>query len=246
MAESWQDTAFVLSTKVMNEHDALLDLLTQQHGRIRTIARYGATRKQRPLYQQGNVIACEWKARLREQMGHVQAEMVEAYAAYVLAHPLLLLASCSACHLCSLFVYERDAVPELFAAMANMYHAMRYQATVEALKHYALYEQQLLQSCGFGLDLLECAATSTTENLIYLSPKSGRAVSKEAGAPYHERLFRLPAFFLCSAKQASPAELLDALTINAYFIDKRLCYDMQRQLPDSRYRLQQKIQEHYG
>ncbi len=260
MTEQWTDNAFVLGTSPLNERDMLVELLSREHGRLRTVAKFGATGKHRATYQLGNLLHVEWKARLPTQMGQVKAELQRPYFALFAQFPLALLALQSASALITLCLHEHDRAERVFDALEQlceecesgignreMSPVLNSQFPIldsyHTIKHYTLFEQHLLSACGFGLDVSACAATGTTEELAYVSPKSGRAVSRAAGRPYHDRLFPLPAYYLQPDTPSNPAECLDALRINAYFMERRLCAEDGRALPAIRDRLEQKIKD---
>lgn len=243
MAEYWEDLAFLLTTSPLGERDALVELLTQERGRIRSVARFGATSKHRATFQPGNLLAVEWKARQATQMGHIQAELQRAYFAYISTSALKLEMMQAATALCVLGLYDHDPAPALFTAMLRLAETLvDTQADREAqLKAYILFEQTLLSVCGFGLDLSRCGATGITEELVYISPRTGRAVSREAGLPYHDKLFTLPACLLDSDAVMTEPALAEALRLGTYFLERRLCEQAGFPLPEARQRLEARL-----
>jgi DNA repair protein RecO (recombination protein O) len=218
----WVDTAFVLGVSPLNERDALVEVLTREHGRLRAVVKYGATSKQRGLLHAGNRVQVEWRARLATHMGQMTVEVEQCYLPAVVNEALRLLMMQSAHALCRACLYERDPSPSSFAALGCFQEALLVARAETAVKAYAMFELSLLAACGYGLDLSACAATGVRKALTYLSPKSGHAVSEAAGAPYRDRLFRLPAFFLNAAMDASPDDIQHALAITAYFLERRV------------------------
>ena len=240
-AERWEDKACVLGMRPLNEKHAIVELLTAQHGRMMSVAKFGLTSKQRGLFHAGNRVKIAWEARLASQMGHIAAEVERSALPYVVNHPLKLLLMQSAHALCHQFLYEHTIELQVFEAMCDLYDSFAHESKLYCLKAYALFEYILLSSCGYGLDLERCAATDSTENLLYISPKTGRAVSCAAGLPYHEKLFLLPACYLDPSAALTEKEIIDALRITLHFIGQRLCADGIAKMPEIRYHLESQL-----
>ena len=171
----------------------MAELFTLGHGRHLGLVRGGRSRRVRPLLQPGNLLRVTWRARLSEHLGGFNVELLEANAARILDDPAALAAIGSIAGLARLLP-ERDPHPELYAATLDILRAFEDASLWPAL--FVRWELQLLGELGFGLDLSECAATGTDADLVYVSPRSGRAVSRDAGKPYCDRLLKLPAFLL--------------------------------------------------
>ena len=186
----WRDRGVVLGTRAHGETSAILELLTAQHGRHLGIVRGGRSRRLRPVLQPGNAVTAVWRARLDDQLGAfaVEGEAMRAARIFESARALH-----AVNHLTGLarLLPERDP----HAALHAMLDAMMEGLDAETLPlQIVQFELAFLSDLGFGLDLVRCAATGTVEDLRYVSPKSGRAVSGGAGAPYADRLLALPAF----------------------------------------------------
>jgi DNA repair protein RecO (recombination protein O) len=233
----WKDKAFILHVAPLSERDVLVELLTHTHGRLRTVAKFGATSKKRTIYQVGNRVTVEWSARLSSHMGHVNAEIEQSYMPLFLNDASRLLMMHSAHALCHQFLYEHDRAEAVFEGLSRWYEVTVKADLATTAKYYALFEYTLLGACGYGLDLFSCAATGTTKELVYISPKSGRAVSREAGRPYHEKLFVLPRCYLEEHEDMPLNATLQALTLNGFFMESRLCEKGRTTLPDVRHRL---------
>jgi DNA repair protein RecO (recombination protein O) len=218
---SLTDNAILLSVRKHGETSALIDMLTEQHGLYKGAVRGAFSKNNRGLYQPGNVISATWSARLSEQMGSIRGEMHMPYAALIMhdAHATAMLTSATA--LLSVALPERHAYPRLYTAMQHLLAHLAH-APQDALEEYIQFELLLLAETGFGLDLSCCAATGTTENLIYVSPKSGRAVSAEAGEPYKDKLLPFPA----------------SLATTGYFLEHWLFESLHKKIPAARKRLQ--------
>jgi len=187
----WQDQAIILGVKRHGETSVIAELMTRAHGRHMGLVRGGRSRRLQPLLQPGNRVEATWRARLDEHLGTFQAEPLEMNAARLMesavgVHGLQLLAA----HL--RLLPERDTHAALYETLAVMIaHLDDADLAGELL---ARFELLVLEELGFGLDLSECAATGARADLTYVSPKSGRAVSRQAGAPYHDRMLPLPEF----------------------------------------------------
>ena len=187
----WTDEGIVLGTRRHGEANAILELMTCAHGRHLGLVRGGAGSRLRPVLQPGNRISCTWRARLDEHLGHYVVEALDARAASFLpvSHALYGITHLAA--LCRMLP-ERDPHPQIHAALDDVLDGLLdpHQAGPSVVR----FELQLLAELGFGLDLATCAVTGEDNDLVYVSPKSGRAVSRQAGEPWKHRLLVLPAF----------------------------------------------------
>lgn len=235
----WNDTALVLSLRKFSERDAILAVLTQDHGVWRAMVKGALSRHQRAAHEPGNLLLVHWNARLAEHMGNFTCEMLEQNAARLMQHKVALTVLQSATALVEGCFEERDPHPALFSALRGLIQEIRDGAPREAaLAHYLHFESRLLAEAGYGLDLSCCAATGQRHDLIYISPNSGRAVCREAGAPYHARMLPLPRLLREVDFAPEPAEILDALKVNSYFLRERIYAPVGRKLPDARQQLE--------
>ena len=185
--------------------------------------------------QPGNKIQATWKARLSEHLGMLQVEMVRPYAALVMQTQTKLSALTAACALIETCFPERDPHPEMYGMLGQLLETLA--GSEDWQRTYIDFEHLLLIELGYGLDLSECASTGTRENLIYVSPKSGRAVSADAGEPYKDKLLKLPRFLLQQVQLATIEDLIDSLKITGYFLEKHREQIAHRPLPSARARL---------
>lgn len=196
----WQDEGIVLSARKHGESAAIVSLLTAEHGRHAGLVRGGAGRRARGIYQPGNKVTAAWRARLEEHLGTYTCELVAAHAAPVLSDPLALAGLSAACAVAEAALAERESHPRLYHRLERLVTAMGVNGggggEIIWGPDYVRWELAVLRDAGFGLDLTSCAATGTTANLIYVSPKSGHAVSADAGAAYKEKLLPLPEYLL--------------------------------------------------
>lgn len=229
----WTDDGIVLSARKHGEAAAVIGLLTASHGRHAGLVRGGAGRGQRGVFQPGNVVRAHWRARLEEHLGSYRCEPVRAVAATLLDDPRGLAALSAACAVLEASLPEREPHARIYDDTMALLDAL---GTAEAGPAYVRWELALLADLGFGLDLTRCAATGAEENLVYVSPRSGRAVSAEAGEPYKDRLLALPAF-LIAAEPAPPDAVVEGLTLAAHFLAAHVLAPHGRVIPAARLRL---------
>jgi DNA repair protein RecO (recombination protein O) len=187
----WTDEGIVLGVRRHGESSAIVELLTRAHGRHLGLVRGGASKRMRPMLQPGNSVTAVWRARLDEHLGYYQLEGTRLRAATLLASSH---AVYGITHLASLarLLPERDPHEAIYDMLERMLDD--FDEVPGAAAHLIRFELAMLAELGFGLDLENCAATGETTELIYVSPKSGGAVSRSAGEPFRDRLLRLPAF----------------------------------------------------
>jgi DNA repair protein RecO (recombination protein O) len=216
----WSDEGIVLGSRRHGEGNAILELMTRAHGRHLGLVRGGAGSRLRPVLQAGNRVGCTWRARLDEHLGHYAVEALDARAAAFLpvAHALYGMTHLAA--LCRLLP-ERDPHPQIHAVLAQVLDGLIDPR--RAAPDMVRFELTLLAELGFGLDLSACAASGQETDLVYVSPKSGRAVSRQAGEPWRDRLFALPAFLRESrADEPSPQDIADGFALTGFFLAHRV------------------------
>ncbi len=230
----WSDEGVILSVKAHGETAAVAEIFTRAHGRHLGLVHGGRSRRLRPVLQTGNHIDATGKARLAEHLGHVNVELRKGYAAQAMDDPLTLSGLSSLCALAHLLP-ERDPHPNLFEITLFVLGYLDDADVWPALM--VRWEMALLDELGFGLDLNSCASTGAKEDLIYVSPKSGRAVSAEAGEPYKDRMLSLPAF-LGKGRQgpATPADVLAGLELTGHFLETRVLLPREMVMPQARQR----------
>ena len=231
----WSDEGVILSVRPHGETGAVLELFTRQHGRHLGLVHGGRSRKLRPILQIGNHVDATWKARLADNLGHFGVELRKGFAAHVMEDAAALAALTSMAALARLLP-ERDPHPNLSEVTLFVLGYLDEPQVWPAL--VVRWELVLLDELGFGLDLASCASTGATANLVYVSPKSGRAVSAEAGEPYKDRLLALPAFLRGGAPGAVTAEDVRAgFALTGHFLEARVLRPRDMQMPDARARL---------
>ena len=229
------DNAILLSVTKYSESTAICRLLGREHGIISGAVRGAMSRKHKGNYQAGNSFQVEWSARLAEHLGSLKCEVTSSVTAYFLNDELRLSGLNSLLILTQNTLAEHDPHPQLYDALHGLLEKMKHNDN-SWLADYARYELLLLEESGFQLELTRCAVTGETENLIYVSPKTGCAVTAQTGEPYKGKLLKLPEFLRHANKVASDAELHDALGLTGYFLEHRLFASHSKPMPAARTR----------
>ena len=240
----WSDDAIVLSVRAHGESAAILEALTREHGRHLGLVHGGASRKARAALQPGNTLRAHWRARLSEHLGNYAVETATARAGTLMDNRAALAGLNAFTSMASLVLPEREAHRPVFEAGEILLDAMTENGIAHWGPLYVRWEAGLLEALGFGLDLSQCASTGATDDLIYVSPRSGRAVSAAAGAPYRERMFTLPSFLLGSQNaDPSGAEIAEGLRLTGHFLMERMLRPNSREMPAARMRLDEMAHE---
>jgi DNA repair protein RecO (recombination protein O) len=236
----WQDDGFVLVARRHGESSLIVELLTRDHGRHAGLVRGGQSPRARAMLQPGNAVAALWRGRLDEHLGTMTCEPVRAYAARILDDPGRLAGLTSAAALVMAALPEREPHQDVFASFADLIEALDSAAEWQA--HYVRWERDLLRALGFGLDLGRCALTGATADLAYVSPRTGSAVARAAGLPYHDKLLRLPAFLWCDGP-ADDGQLVLGLTLTGHFLLHHVFAPQGRTIPAARLRLAERVRQ---
>ena len=222
----WSDDGIVLSARRYGESAAIVSLLTRTHGRHAGIVLGGAGRRARGVYEPGNRVAATWRARLSEHLGHYACELAESRAAALLDDALRLAALTSATALLDAALPEREPHARLYDGLDSLVGHLCDPATGTWWPaRYVRFELDLLSDLGFGLDLPRCAATGQSDDLAYVSPKTGRAVSAAAAEPYRDRLLSLPPFLrngATSSRAVPTADVLTGLRLTGFFLEQHV------------------------
>lgn len=239
----WSDSAIVLSSRPHGENGVILELLTREHGRHLGLVRGGTSRRIKPTLQPGNTLDAHWRGRLPEHLGSFTAELARARAGALMESRAGLAGLNAFAATCAAALPERQPYPPVFVAGEILLEAMAQSDAAHWLPLYARWEAGLLEALGFGLDLSECAATGATDDLVYVSPRSGRAVSRAGAGIYADRLFRLPAFLAGQGGEPGPEETCDALRLTGYFLNERVLEPHGEEMPQARIRLDSLLDE---
>jgi DNA repair protein RecO (recombination protein O) len=229
----WTDEGIVVGTRRHGETSIIIELMTRSHGRHLGLVRGGRSRRLRPVLQPGNTVLATWRARLDEQLGTYGVEpLVERAAGLMEIGPAIYGVQALA-ELVRLLP-ERDSHPRQFEQLAAILDAFGHPLAAAVL--IARFEVGLLEDLGFGLDLDQCAVTGANDDLAYVSPKTGRAVTRSTGEPYHGRLFPLPGFLLEAPSAAVPAltDIVAAFEMTGYFLARHVYDPRGEPLPEAR------------
>lgn len=228
----WTDDGIVLGSRRHGEASAILEVMTRAHGRHLGLVRGGAGSRLRPVLQPGNCVSVQWQARLEEHLGHYMVEALDGRAATFLSIPHALFGITHLAALCRLLA-EREPHPQVHAALTHVVEVL--PDIFSAALCIVRFELQILAELGFGLDLEKCAVSGTRTDLIYVSPSSGRAVSRAEGEPWKHKLLRLPAF-LGEASSPPPDrdDIAAGFTLTRYFLLRHVFEPRGLRFPDAR------------
>ena len=230
----WRDQGILLNTRRHGETSAIIEVFTPDHGRHAGVVRGGTSRKIAPILQPGAQLDLAWRARLEDHIGAFTVEPVRSRAAVAMGDRLALAGLNAVTALLSFCLPEREAHPALYARTEVLLDLLG-QGDVWPLA-YLQWEMRLLEEMGYGLDLSACAVTGATEGLIYVSPKSGRAVSAKGAGDWADRMLPLPAVLLGQG-DATDVEIAQGFVTTGYFLTSQLAKNLgDRSLPEARAR----------
>lgn len=227
----WADDGIFLLGRPHGETSVVADVFTRDYGRARGLVKGGRSRRIRPLLQTGNGLRVEWRARLDDQLGVYTVELTEATASRAFDDKLSL-AGVTALAALLQILPERDPHPKLFEAAKVCLTTAGLEEFPAALIRFEL---RFLDELGFGLDLSSCAATGRADNLAYVSPKSGRAVTRDAGEPYRHKLLPLPGFLTAACEDPpGPGDIEAAFAMTGYFLGEHVFAQANKPIPKAR------------
>jgi DNA repair protein RecO (recombination protein O) len=235
----WTDEGIVLSARPHGEGGLIVALLTRAHGRHAGFVPGGGSRRSSAVWQPGNVVEVSWRARLAEQLGNYSGELRAPHAARALDSAVELAGLSAACAVLDAALPEREPHPAVFDGFSAFLGALGHPGWPAI---YVRIELGLLQELGFGLDLTRCAATGTAEDLAYVSPKTGRAVSRGAAGPYKEKLLELPTFLSTGGLPVDAAELCKGFDLTGHFLERHVFWPHNKPLPAARARFMETLQ----
>jgi len=234
----WSDDAIVLSLRPHGESSGILEALTRDHGRHLGLVRGGSASKGRATLQPGNRVKLTWRARLSEHLGVYTVELARARAADMFEQRAALWGLNALSTVAAAVLPEREPHEAAYEGADALLDAIAGHDFADWAPLFVRWEIGLLNELGFGLDLARCAATGAADDLIYVSPRTGRAVSREAGEPYRDRLLALPSFLLGrQAGEAGAGDLLAGLQLTAHFLEQWVLMPHQKTMPEARARL---------
>ncbi|MBB3539656.1 MULTISPECIES: DNA repair protein RecO [unclassified Rhizobium] len=216
----WHDRAIILGVKRHGENSVIAEVMTRERGRHLGMVRSGRSRAMQPVLQAGNEVEVTWRARLDEHLGEFRVEPLTLRAARLMETATAVYGVQAMGALLRLLP-ERDPHPHLFEALEVILDNLHNPADAGEL--FVRFELAVLNDLGFGLDLTECAATGTRSDLAYVSPKSGRAVSRAAGAPWADKMLLLPPFLNSEQNRAADIDSLNAaFRLTAFFLHRHV------------------------
>ncbi len=238
----WEAPSVVLDARPYGEGDAIVAVMTEEYGLHRGLARGGTSRAQTTIWQIANFVQVRWIARLSDQLGNFSGEVIHANAPDVMHDPLALAMLTSVCAVAADALPEREPQPAVFAALLHL--IARLPMAGQTMPDLIRWEARLLAGLGFGLDLSTCAITGATSGLAFVSPRTGRAVTREAAGVWVSRLLPLPAFMtdpIDAASQTTAADWRDGLRLTGHFLARDAFGHRHRPLPQARTMLYDRV-----
>lgn len=242
----WTDNAIIIECRPHGEHAAIVQILSQHHGRYAGLVRAGQSRAMRPVLQPGNAIAVSWRARLDDHLGSMAIELVNANAAKIMGERMRLTALTAICALLQGAIAEREPVSDAYDATVAMIELLSSDIETQLwLAAYIRWEIGLLAVAGFGLELNRCAVSGATEGLRYVSPRSGAAVTSDAAGEHTPRLLVLPGF-LGGASKSLEEDIINGIRMTGHFIARQIFGVHHQPMAEARQRLQDMILIQFG
>lgn len=237
----FEDAAFVLTARAHGESGAIVELLTERHGKYAAHVAGGGSRKMKPFLQAGAPVTARYRARVSDQLGSATLEPAGEGPAALFDDKLALAGISAAAAVAAGALPEREPHPGAYLAFDALSRALAHPEIWPAV--FVRFEAGLLEELGFGLDFSKCAATGATDDLVWVSPRTGRAVSRAAGEPYRDRLLALPPFLLSSQARLQAGDVKAGLDLTAHFLEAFIFNPMNRPLPPARLWLLDRLAE---
>jgi DNA repair protein RecO (recombination protein O) len=235
----FDDDAFILSARLHGEAGAIVEFLTARHGKFAAHVAGGASRRMRPFMQAGARVLASYRSRVSEQLGSVRLEPVGEGPSALFDDPLALAGLGAAAAVAAGALPEREPHPGAFGAFEHLAAVLADSDIWPAV--YVRFEAGLLEDLGFGLDLSRCAVTGSTDDLAFVSPRTGRAVCAAAAEPYKDRLLALPPFLLSAQGRLRPGDIGDGLALTGLFLERFVFAPVNRPLPPARVWLAERL-----
>jgi len=228
----WEDEAYILSARPHGEAGALVELLAESQGRYLVHVAGGSARRMRPVLQPGSRVIARYRARIEGQLGSAHLESMGEGPSELFDEPLALAGLAAATAVVAGALPEREPHPGAFHALEALIGVLDATDIWPAL--FVRFEAGLLQALGFGLDLSKCASTGATEELVWVSPRTGRAVSRLAGEPYSDRLLPLPPFLISARGGLTKGDVRAGFNLTGHFLEQFVFGPLNRPLPPAR------------
>ena len=211
------DEGYIVNLRKYGENSVIVTVVSKNHGLLTGFVKGGMSKKNLGVYQLGNLIRIDAYARIEENMLSFKTELIQPVAVNFMNNSQKLSALSAICSLCVVCLQENENLERFYYYIDSFFQLINQE---NWLVHYAFFEFYLLEYLGIGLDLNECADTGQTDELEYVSPKSGKAVCKESGEPYKERLFSYPHFIVDKNYNPDACKVADLLKMTAFFLNK--------------------------
>ena len=237
----FHEEAFVLSARSHGDTGVVVDLLTETHGRHAAYVAGGASRRMKPFLQAGARVIADYRARTSDHLGSARLEPVGEGPSALFEDALALAGLAAAAAVAQGALPEREAHPGAFMAFEALMSAFVIPEVWPAV--FVRFEAGLLEDLGFGLDLSRCAATGVMDDLIYVSPRTGRAVSRDAGAPYADKMLALPPFMLGAQAGLREGDVGAGLDLTGHFLEQFVFHPQNRPIPPARVWMVDKLRE---
>ncbi|WP_426039177.1 DNA repair protein RecO [Brevundimonas sp. DC300-4] len=237
----FHEEAFVLSARAHGDTGVVVDLLTETHGRHSAYVAGGASRRMKPFLQPGARVIADYRARTSDHLGSARLEPVGEGPSVLFDDGLALTGLAAAAAVAQGALPEREPHPGAFLAFEALMAAFQIPSVWPAI--FVRFEAGLLEDLGFGLDLSRCAVTGTMDDLIWVSPRTGRAVSREAGAPYADKLLKLPPFMLGAQAGLDEGDVRSGLDLTGHFLEQFVFHPQNKPIPSARVWMIDKLAE---
>lgn len=232
----WSSEGFVLSLKPHNEKSYILEVLTREHGKHKGLIRGVHSKNIRSIIEPGNEITAHWSGRLETHLGNYSVEGIKSWSSLILSERERLCALTSACSLITTTIAEKQPNENIYSGLKFLIQILTSNNN-EWIKDYIIWELNLLTEIGYGLDLSKCAVTNEKNNLVYVSPSTGSAVTEAGAGTYKNKLLRLPKFLIDSKISISKEDIDDGLKLSEFFLKKWFFQPNNLNFPESRNRL---------
>lgn len=237
----FSEEAFVLAARAHGDTGVIVDLLTETQGLRAAYVAGGASRRMKPFLQPGARVVADYRSRTADQLGSARLEPVGEGPSALFDDPLALTGLAAAAAVAQGALPEREPHPGAFLAFEALMSAFVLPEVWPAV--FVRFEAGLLENLGFGLDLSRCAVTGVMDDLVWVSPRTGRAVSREAGEPYADRLLRLPPFLLGAQAGLSEGDVGAGLDLTGHFLEQFVFHARNRPLPPARVWMMDRLRE---
>lgn len=217
------DIGFIIDIKKYSEKSLIVKIFSKNHGIYRGFIASGNSKKSQAIFQVGNLVSFEWRSRVEDSLGQFYyVDLEKSYLAKIIFDHLKLNCVSSLISIIDSCFLERENQQDLFFSFENFLRKIcESNDKRDFLSDYIKLELEILQALGFGIDLSSCAVTESQNNLAFVSPKSGRAVSFEVGKEYEDKLLKLPQFLIAqNDDKLENNHIFEGLKLSGYFLEK--------------------------